>query len=272
MTPPSVDSGTPVVVPDAGTPGLRGTLQVLTYNVAGLPEGLSSSRPATNTPLISPKLNAFELVAAQEDFSYHPQLVSAVTHPYIHAPKPGSGVDLGDGLAILSRRPLGSAEHVKWQACNGLLDAKNDCLTSKGFLRTTVELAPGVLVDLYVMHADAGRAAGDAMAREKQAKQLVDAIAASSAGRAVIVAGDTNMKDTDEAQLMLLLAGAGLTDACRALSCAEPYRYDRVMFRSSAAVTLTPTRWEVDLSFVDSAGAQLSDHEPVAVTLSWAAM
>ncbi len=276
---PDVDSGTLVVpdagvtVPDAGsTTTAGGTLQVLTYNVAGLPEGLSSSKPATNTPLISPKLNAFEVVLAQEDFSYHPQLVSAATHPYVHAPKAGTSMlELGDGLAVLSRRPLGAAEHVKWSACNGLFDAKNDCLTSKGFLRTTLELAPGVLVDLYNLHCDAGRATGDATAREKQARQLVDYIAANSAGRAVIVAGDTNMKDTDEAQLMLLLSGAGLTDACRATSCTDIYRYDRVMFRSSATVTLSVTSWAVDLSFVDSTGAQLSDHEPVAVTLSWAA-
>jgi endonuclease/exonuclease/phosphatase family metal-dependent hydrolase len=280
-TQPEVDAGTTVQpTPDAGasvrdagsSPTASGTLQVLTYNVAGLPEGLSSSKPATNTPLISPKLNAFEVVLAQEDFSYHPQLVSMATHPYVHAPKAGTSMlELGDGLAVLSRRPLGAAEHVKWAACNGVFDAKNDCLTSKGFLRTTLELAPGVLVDLYNLHCDAGRAAGDATAREKQAKQLADYIAANSAGRAVIVAGDTNMKDTDEAQLMMLLAGAGLTDACRATSCTDIYRYDRVMFRSSTSVTLSVTSWAVDLSFIDSAGAQLSDHEPVAVTLSWAA-
>lgn len=276
---PEVDSGT-VVVPDAGssapdagsTTTAGGTLQVLTYNVAGLPEGLSSSKPATNTPLISPKLNAYEVVLAQEDFSYHPQLVSAATHPYVHAPKAGTSMlELGDGLAVLARRPLGAAEHVKWQDCNGLFDAKNDCLTSKGFVRTTLELAPGVIVDLYNLHNDAGRAAGDATAREKQVRQLLAYIAMHSAGRAVIVAGDTNMKDTDEAQLMLLLSGAGLTDACRATSCTDIYRYDRVMFRSSATVTLSVTSWAVDLSFVDSTGAQLSDHEPVAVTLSWTA-
>lgn len=43
------------------------TLKVLTYNVAGLPDIISSGNPAVNTVKISPKLNAFEFVAVQED-------------------------------------------------------------------------------------------------------------------------------------------------------------------------------------------------------------
>lgn len=34
----------------AATAATSGTFNVLTYNVAGLPEGLSSGHPATNTP------------------------------------------------------------------------------------------------------------------------------------------------------------------------------------------------------------------------------
>jgi hypothetical protein len=40
-----------------------GTFSVLTYNVAGLPLGFSSSSPEVNTVQISPRLNAFDLVA-----------------------------------------------------------------------------------------------------------------------------------------------------------------------------------------------------------------
>lgn len=266
-----VDSGTAPVDAGATAPtGSSGSLTVVTYNVAGLPEGLSSSKPATNTPLISPRLNAYDLVLAQEDFSYHPQLVSAATHPFQLAPKAGtSAVELGDGLAVLSRLKLGAGAHVKWTACNGFLDAKNDCLTSKGFLKTTLELKPGVTIDLYNLHADAGRDAGDAAARDKQMQQLVAEIMASSPGRALIVAGDTNMKMDDEAQLQRLITGAGLTDACRALSCPDPIRWDRVLYRSGGGVTLTATTYAVDFSFVDAAGMQLSDHEPVAVTIGW---
>jgi hypothetical protein len=39
-----------------------GTFEALTYNVAGLPQGLSSSNPAEFTPQISPLLNSYDLV------------------------------------------------------------------------------------------------------------------------------------------------------------------------------------------------------------------
>ncbi len=44
--------------PDAGEgSSVSGSLRVLTYNVAGLPQGVSGGNPIVNTPLISPLLN-----------------------------------------------------------------------------------------------------------------------------------------------------------------------------------------------------------------------
>lgn len=254
---------------EASPPKTSGAFAALTYNVAGLPQGISSSDPAKNTPLISPKLNPFDLVMVQEDFAYHAQLVSQATHPYKTTHKSGS-INLGDGVSILSRIELGPDIHVPWKACNGYVDDSNDCLTPKGFVVTTMTLAAGAVVDLYDLHADAGGSNGDMSARSKQMDQLVAYIADHSAGKAVIVAGDTNMHDEDEDQLVKLMTGAGLTDACRALSCPEPYRIDRVLYRGGTAVTLTATQWRVDMTFVDGEGNQLSDHEPVAVDFTWA--
>jgi hypothetical protein len=45
-----------------------GDFLALTYNVAGLPEGISGSHPETNTPLIGPLLNAYDLVLMQESW------------------------------------------------------------------------------------------------------------------------------------------------------------------------------------------------------------
>jgi len=58
-----------------------GTFSGLTYNVAGLPQGLSGSNPATNTRLISPLLNTYDLVLNQEDFWYHADLMQFAQHP-----------------------------------------------------------------------------------------------------------------------------------------------------------------------------------------------
>src|SRR5690606_11526523 len=51
-----------------------GEFELLTYNVAGLPDLLSSSNPAVNTSRVSPLLNRYDVVLAQEDFVYHADL------------------------------------------------------------------------------------------------------------------------------------------------------------------------------------------------------
>ena len=258
----------PAGTPPGPAPATGAVLQVLTYNVAGLPEGLSSSQPQQNTPLISPKLNPFQLVLVQEDFSYHAALESAATHPYKSTPMPNAGpTNLGDGLNVLSRIAFTDFSRTKWTSCNGTFDQKSDCLTSKGFARFVVDTGGGRTVDVYDAHFDAGRTDADAAARDAQVTQLVNAIAARSAGKAVIVAGDTNMKASDEPTLQRLLTGAGLSCACRSISCAEPDRIDRVMFRSSASVKVSAKSWHVE-SFVDAAGNPLSDHEPVSVEMA----
>jgi len=206
------------------------------------------------------------LVLVQEDFAYHPQLVAAATHPHKTTPMTApSPTDLGDGLNVLSRRALSGLSRTTWKKCNGIFDQKNDCLTSKGFAKVVVDVG-GMSVDVYDAHFDAGRSSADAAARDAQVTQLVAAITAGSAGRAVIVAGDTNMKDEDEPTFLKLLGGAGLTCACRSISCPETERIDRVMFRSSSSVKIAVKSYRVE-SFVDAAGEPLSDHEPVAVTL-----
>ncbi len=258
----------PGEVPDEPSPPTKPapvTFRVLTYNVAGLPQGISGSDPLVNTPLISPKLNPFDLVLVQEDFTYHDALVALSTHPHRSTPMAASS-DLGDGLNTLSRFPFSSHSRTKWAKCNGIIDSSNDCLTPKGFARFVVDLGGGRSVDVYNMHFDAGRGQGDVAAREAQVDQLVAAIAQQSAGKAVIVAGDTNMKATDEATLQKLLTGASLECTCRALKCAEPERIDRIAFRSSPTVTLTPKSHAVEASFVGPSGNPLSDHDPVSAT------
>jgi hypothetical protein len=44
-------------------------LRVVTYNVAGLPEGVSRSSPVANLPLIGEGLNRYDLALIQEDFA-----------------------------------------------------------------------------------------------------------------------------------------------------------------------------------------------------------
>jgi endonuclease/exonuclease/phosphatase family metal-dependent hydrolase len=116
---------------------------------------------------------------------------------------------------------------------------------------------------------DAGGAPGDRAAREQQVEQLLATLEARSTGQPVIVAGDTNMDDQDDALLARLLERAQLRDACRTLNCRAPKMIDRVMFRGSDRVQLRAVRLEIDPRFVGDDGRDLSDHKAVGTVFRW---
>lgn len=59
----------------------------------------------------------------------------------------------GDGLNTLANYDWSDFSRTEWDECN-LNEA--DCLTPKGFSFLRMQLANGVEVDLYNLHADAG--------------------------------------------------------------------------------------------------------------------
>lgn len=248
-----------------------GELDVLTYNVAGLPQGISSSNPEVNIPQISPLLDAYGLVLVQEDFWYHEQLVADVTLPYQSVPWSDmpSFEDIGDGLNRFGLHPFADHERVAWYACHGQVDCASDCLATKGWSFARHTLAEGVELDVYNLHMEAGSCAEDVEIRSQAAQDLVDAIAARSADRAVVVAGDFNLRADDPEDvepLQTIIEGAGLTDACEAVACGDE-RIDKVMIRDGVDLDLEVLQWWVPEEFVDGAGEPLSDHLPVAVRL-----
>jgi endonuclease/exonuclease/phosphatase family metal-dependent hydrolase len=274
------------------------TFSVLTYNVAGLPEGISGSTPFLNTVQISPLLDAFDLVAVQEDFAYHEDLVSALRHPHhsVKDTRPGRwgelvGYAFGDGLSTFSRAPFSYFTRITWNDCFGTFSNGSDCLTPKGFSVARVWLARGVFVDVYDWHADSGNAPEDQATRRANVRQLAAFVAASSAGNAVIVLGDTNSRYTRAGDVLPeLLATALLTDVwvelerggvvppvgptLRSGCDADPAggeceRVDKILYRSGARVELTAIATDVPAHFVDAAGAPLSDHQPLSARFSW---
>jgi endonuclease/exonuclease/phosphatase family metal-dependent hydrolase len=261
-----------------------GQFSVLTYNVAGLPEGLSSGHPATNTPLLSPRLGRYDVVNVQEDFNYHATLYAGDNHPFRTATSGGAA--FGDGLNTLSNFPFSDFSRHDWDACNG-----TDCLTPKGFTFARLRLAEGVFVDLYNAHPNAGTETADLTARRANITQLSQFVSANSAGNAVIVMGDTNTRYTRAADnIRDLVRGNGLTDAWvkhvrggvepiagdPALVC-DPANVtdtcevvDKVLYRSSAVVSLDSTRYHNEnTAFLDAKGAPLSDHYPHTVDFRW---
>jgi hypothetical protein len=247
-----------------------GRVSLLTYNVAGLPQLVSHSDPEVNIALMSPLLNNYDIALVQEDFSYHPRLSARAQHAYRSEPMSHSLALVADGLNWFSRLPFAWVHRVRWAQCNGYLGAACDCLADKGFSFSEVTLAPGVNVDVYNLHAEAGGSQLDMDVRRDNFEQLADYLRARSRDHAVIVAGDTNLRTTpeDTETLERFLALTGLTDACRRFGCGEE-RIDRVFFGSSPRLHLDVLGWWTDRRFVDAEGGPLSDHPAVGVEVSW---
>ncbi|NLA34299.1 MAG: hypothetical protein GX868_01270 [Actinobacteria bacterium] len=284
-----------------------GEFTLLSYNVAGLPVEISSVRPDLHIPLISPRLNVYDVVATQEDFdwwsgfagqldfvNYHDRLRAETNHTFRTDAHPGPaavGLDLtkrmeplvGDGLGVISRFALENTVRVPWTSCFGGLDTSDegaaDCASMKGFLLTDLTLPNGSSVHLYNLHGEAGSSVRDQELQVDNYRQLAEYIAAHSAGAAVIVAGDTNLhthsdhrdaSDGADTEIWTaFLEATGLVDACDATRCEQPDAIDKVAVRSgNVALEVTDHAFVSD-EFLDETGENLSDHPPLAVTIRW---
>ncbi|HKU37637.1 MAG TPA: endonuclease/exonuclease/phosphatase family protein [Polyangiales bacterium] len=286
------DAPSSVVPATLGSPELTartsGSFVALTYNVAGLPELLSRSRPSEYMPLIGKRLNGYDLVLLQESWQtpdpnpaaplrcYHELLVATAHHTYKSPPaRQPFGDDprrpsaiLADGLNVFSKLPLAATQRVPWKQC---VNTMNDCYALKGFSLTPVQLAAGATVHVYNLHMEAGRSEEDDAARDVAIDQLLDFIERHSRGQALIVGGDFNLRGDRErtaGQLAKLRKRAGLLDACA--SCARPNNIDKLLYRSSEHVQLAADGWSLETAvFQTHAGTPLSDHAPLAVRFAW---
>ncbi|HNW49684.1 MAG TPA: jacalin-like lectin [Prolixibacteraceae bacterium] len=256
---------------------------VLTYNIAGLPELLSSGNPSANTPKISVLVNDYDIVQVQEDFNYHAALYADDYHPYRTATSGGAGI--GDGLNTLSNFPFSDdIDRVKWDDCSG---TDGNCLTPKGFTWNRVRLEEGVYLDVYNCHTNAGDVDAAYDARRKNIIQMVNYINTNSVGNAVLITGDWNCRYTrTEDNIRLVSSGAGTTDVwiqmikngiaptqgdtalvCPSEDIVTDYQcevVDKIFYRSNNFITLTPLEFTYeDSTFRDENGDMLSDHRPV---------
>lgn len=299
--PPNPSSPPTTLVPLPDPPG---EFTVLAYNVAGLPQEISAVNPRRNIPKISPLLNAYDVVLTQEDFdwwvpalsildfaNYRTRLRAQAVHPYRTATHPGPeavGVNpnrrpllVGDGIGIMAKYPLLDERVWAWSDCFGgpLPPGAADCLAMKGFRVMTMVLGDGRLVDMYSLHAEAGGTRRDQDLQYENYRELAEFIESHSAGRAVIVGGDTNLHigdrpdgwDGEDAAIWSdFLTRTGLVDVCAELDCDSPFEIDKFAYRSGGGVRLQATALDFPRErFSDSRGRPLSDHPPVVATFEW---
>ncbi|PMD65507.1 endonuclease exonuclease phosphatase family protein [Hyaloscypha bicolor E] len=239
-----------------------GDLNILSFNVAGLPAILNDNAvpgdKATNA----------------EHFNYHAYIYATDDHSYRTATSGGAAI--GSGLNTLSNFDWIDFAREKWGTCSDASGA--DCLTPKGF--TFMRL---------IVEEDAGTEAGDEVARAANLQQVADYIDTWSIGNSVVVYGDTNSRYTRSADgITVFETQNGLTDGFVQLEkggvnptvetiCDNPSlintceTVDKVLYRGSKQLSLEATYFNYESSkFLQSDGSILSDHNPITVNFTWA--
>ena len=222
------------------------TLKIATYNIDGLPESLDLRQlPWVLRPIawayrlvkgtyivrvndndgVAGKIAEMsrrladlkpDIIAVQEDFNYHRELLSGLTG-YGFGSHTG-GITFGnvrwlpyprckaDGLGLMVRKDmvmLDGETIIPWERSHGYFGHASDKLTQKGFRRYTVTVGDCVEIDVYVVHMDADYyhpvrcpdVNKDVAARRAQLRQLSNYIIRQfdeGCDRPAIILGDTN--------------------------------------------------------------------------------
>ena len=197
----------------------KGTFTAASYNVDGLPNievnllitkiQLNPDGPLEDgTNSISQKLaaDAWDIIAFQEDFNFHDNLISSMKDIYTFGKHRGT-VGLAqitstadtDGLGFATLNSTSSFANQTFveftDKYGGLTSGANDCI-KKGFRYYTVTLKGGAEIDVYVTHMNSGSDSGHISARQSQFKQLAEYIVAHDNGRPVLILGDFNARYT----------------------------------------------------------------------------
>ena len=284
-------------------------IKVITYNIDGLPDSIDLKtlpwylKPVTwiyrlfkHTTImpvndnqnkaecikeISRRLSQenADIIAVQEDFNYHTELMSTLSKIY-NSGEYGGTISIdnlkflpyphfkADGLNLITKSKIMElAERIiPWKKSNGYISHANDKLATKGFRFYSLIMINGKQLNVYVVHMDADfydpvkcpDVSKDVAARKSQFKQLADYIANYPKDVPTLILGDTNSYnkyqwDTENLNYFTSL----LPDFKEAI----PTNYsdcDRIFYRG-----LNLKSCHFDLSYHDENGTQLSDHKPL---------
>jgi endonuclease/exonuclease/phosphatase family metal-dependent hydrolase len=286
----------PTIPSRADAPATSRHFTVLSYNVRGLPKGLTF--PRQRFPTIGRLANRYDVVLAQEVFGGAGLLaremkgkqaipgmglggdpgrivLKAVLLPFTFFipdfwPPFGSGLYTFVDDRLLPDRGARSPSDVErqpYRECHGVFGAGTDCFARKGYLRVAVETAEGVTVDVYNTHLDAGGDAGSADTRWMQLRELACAIDASSSGRPAIVAGDLNIgyaRSGDRHPIATFREHLGLADSGAGPEAPHWRERDYVLYRDGAAARLIVEKSGEEPEFIRDRHA-LSDHPALFV-------
>lgn len=304
------------------------TLKIITYNIDGLPSQLDLSalpwvlRPISwiyrlikGTTLVNindnqnkledtKKINQFildedpDIIAVQEDFNYHNELIKNFYDRY-HGGEYLGGFDLAnlfnsaklfpyprfksDGLNIFAKTNFISLVReriINWNKSNGYISHANDLLTHKGFRWQCLHIDNRYYIDVFNVHMDADfydpnncpNVTKDVKARRSQFKQLYEFIKTAWVGLSLnpmIILGDTNSYDKyvwDEQNVKEFIDNINSIDALHIEEC-KPSNYndcDRLFIinndHSKYSLSLEDIYFKTDVSY--------SDHKPLIANIN----
>ncbi len=202
----------------------QGTFTAVALNVDGLPKtinygvghyDLNPDGPGeAGSKKISSYLSSkdYDFIGCSEDFNYNGSLMTSLDDRYscgtIRKTLNVFNLDFldllhgkikvdTDGLNLIWKDSKVNASNESWTKWNDMEATDGNQYVFKGYRHYDVELDEGAVIDVYILHMDAG---GDnaTWSRESQWRQLADAINASDHSRAKLIIGDTNSRWTRE--------------------------------------------------------------------------
>ena len=190
----------------------EGNFTAVALNVDGLPNSvagitINDDGPGSDgTKLISKylKQKGYDFIGVSEDFNYHGSLMSELEGEYdsgtVRATLSVSGIFSGfpfdtDGLNLIWKKNKVQASNENWTRWNHSESGDGNQYVKKGYRHYDMTVGEGLVIDVYVLHMDAGDVVSS---REQQWSQMADAINSSDSSRPKLVIGDTNSRWTRE--------------------------------------------------------------------------
>lgn len=192
-------------------------------NVDGLPSLINNDGPGSNgTKLISTYLKNkdYDIIGISEDFEYHDELKSYMTG-YSWGTYRGSVNVLNlfspantDGLELAWNTNTVSVTNESWTQWSHSESGDGNQYIKKGFRHYDMTLDGGQVIDVYVLHMDAGDVVSS---REQQWSQMADVVNAADPNRPKLIIGDTNSRWTRED------IGANFVNRLNGFSVGDPW-------------------------------------------------
>ena len=219
---------------------------------------LNADGPGSDgTKLISKylKQKGYDFIGVSEDFNYHGSLMESLNDEYDcgteRATLSVEGLSLSmllngfrfdtDGLNLIWKRNKVTASHESWTQWSHSESGDGNQYIKKGFRHYDMTLDGGQVIDVYVLHMDAGDVP---QSREQQWSQMADVVNAADPNRPKLIIGDTNSRWTREE------IKANFTDRLTAMTAKDAW----VEMRREGVYPTTAMNDLADQTFVNSLG------------------